>query len=231
VELMVDRPDVALSERRVRASAPARAPRLHAGMDAVLRMQAALPTPVEVLPVTMDYRDHHQAWELQNRPQRPAVHYPPRLHPAHPAAAPAQITIPPAPAPILAALLALSACQTRNATPRAPPRTLDVELDAARTDSPVTPAPRFARKVVAVPIMTTATAVPLYSPSLLPLPVAAVAARPIHLTLAPPHSVDQLPRRVSQLAETVAVAAVEAAVESPLVAPVHPDPGSFLEWE
>jgi len=227
VELMVDRPDVALSERHAQASAPARLPRLHAGLDAALRMLAALPTPVEVLPVIMDYRDHHQAWELQNRPQRPVVHYPPRLHPAHPAVAPAQITIPPAMTAILAALLALSACRTRNATPHALPMTLDVELDAARMDSPVTPPPRFAGKVVAVPT-TTAAAVPLYSPSLLPFPVAAVAARPIRLALVLLHSVDQLPRRVSQLTDRVAVAALEP---DPLVASAHPDPGSFLEWE
>ena len=218
MEPLADRPDVVLSERHVRVSAPARLPRLHAGMDAVLRMLAAL-LAMEVLPVTtaLDYRDH-RALDLQGQPRRPSIHYPPRLHPGHLAAASAQLTTPPASTVILAALLALSACQTKNATPSALPRTSDVELDAARTDSPVTPAPRSARTPGPVPttIQATATAVPPYSPAPLPVLVPVVAAGPLA------HSVDQVPRRV--LAETLAL-------EAFLAAPVHPDPGSLLEWE
>lgn len=203
VELMADRPDVVLSGRHVRVSVPARLPRLHAALDAVLRTLSALP-PMESLPVTMAL-DYHQALGFRE-PRRPAVS-PPRLHPA-------QIPTLPVATVILAALLALSACQTRNATPSALPKTPNVDLDAARTDSPVTPAPLLAWITVAVPmIQTTAAAVPPYSPALLPVPV--VAARP-------PAPQNLVPRRLSE------ALAVEA---GPLAAPVHPNPGSLLEWE
>lgn len=209
MELMADRPDVVLSGRHVRVSVPARLPRLHAALDAVLRTLSALP-PMESLPVTMAL-DYHQALGFRE-PRRPAVHSPPRLSSA-------QIPTLPVTTVILAALLALNACQTRSATPSALPPTPDVGLDAARTDSPVTPAPLPAGTTVAVPmIQTTAAAVPPYDPALLPVPI--VAPRP-----RPPAPQNLVPRRLSKVVETLAVET------APLAAPVHPNPGSLLEWE
>ena len=145
MELLADRTDVVLSGRHVRVLVPARLLRLHAALDAVLRALSATP-PVGFQPVTT--LDHHL-----REPRRPGPP-PPRLHPA-------QIPTLPVAAVMFAALLASSACQAINATPSALPPTPNVDLDAARTDSPVTPATLLAWTPVAVPmIQTRAAAVP-----------------------------------------------------------------------